>query len=103
MKISPSVRVIGLGSLLLSVFISLYFSRLGAEQDWAWVEVFMVNLGHTVVYWVGNYQIFTWTKRRFPLYEQTRKRIIWQFVLISCYTVLASAGLSYVFCCFGVS
>ena len=63
-------------SLLLSFFIP-------ASPFWG---VFAVTLVYTICYWEGNYQLVSYTRSKYPRFEQSSKRIVIQAILALIYT-----------------
>jgi len=73
-------------SLLLSFFIP-------ASPFWG---VFAVTLVYTICYWEGNYQLVSYTRSKYPRFEQSSKRIVIQAILALIYTVSVGVLVSFV-------
>ena len=61
------------------------------EEFWPLV---LVNMLFTFVFWEGNYQLVGWVRERFPLMQQTRRRIFTQIGLSIGYTILGGTAVT---------
>ena len=61
-------------------------------------KAIFMSLTATLLLWEGDRQIFLIARQRYPLYAQTRNRLIFQTILILTYTVLVTAVDNYWIC-----
>ncbi len=52
----------------------------------------------TLLLWEGDRQLFLESRRRFPLFSQTRQRLIWQTITVVLYTLVVSVSVNYWIC-----
>ncbi len=72
---------------LLMLGLAGILAYFGHDADfWPYV---LVNLAYTFAFWEGNYQLVGWVRERFPLMQQTSRRIFTQIGLSVAYTLLA--------------
>ncbi|WP_162340076.1 sensor histidine kinase [Cyclobacterium salsum] len=84
---------------LLMLGLALLLANLRTEGHF-WHQ-FIANILFTFVYWEGNYQLVGWVRERFPLMQQTRKRIVTQTGLSIGYTILGGTTVTLLLDLFG--
>jgi hypothetical protein len=83
-------RVIGVP--LLSLFIALVLKF----RDPEFTKVFIMSLMNGLVIWEGCRQLFFLLRRRFPRYNQTSRRLIYQSAAILLYTLLVAMVMNWI-------
>lgn len=75
------------------VFFNCRFSR----PPYLTVEKYFATLLITTAIWIGNRYIMIYSRKRYPLFDDVRKRIIFQSILMLLFTVAANMLLGKVF------
>jgi hypothetical protein len=86
-----------IGIPFLSFIIPLVFlgCRLNRTPQLSW-DKYLVTLGITSAIWVGNRYIMVYSRKRYPDFEQVRKRLWFQSVIMFVYTVATNFTLGLV-------
>jgi hypothetical protein len=74
------------------IFFGMSFSQ---APYFTWNVYFSVLIITTVI-WLGNRYILIWARRRYPQFEQVRKRLLVQSVVMFVYTMVTNNVLGYV-------
>lgn len=73
------------------VFFGVRFQR---PPYFTW-KVYFTTIILTAAIWVGNRYIMTWTRNRYPQFEEVKKRLLVQSALMIGYTLIATNFLGY--------
>lgn len=83
---------------LASFLVPLIFFKVGfGNPPFFTGRIYLVTLMSTTVIWLGNRYIMIWSRARYPLFEDVRKRLLVQSLLMLGYTLLANNLLGYFF------
>ncbi|MEI6184300.1 MAG: histidine kinase [Bacteroidota bacterium] len=52
-------------------------------------RIFFIALFYTVVIWVGNRYIMIWARKKYPLFDDVKRRIIRQSIVMFLFTIIA--------------
>src|SRR4030095_2746922 len=73
------------------VFFGMRFKR---APLFTWNE-YLITLIITTVVWIGNRYILIWSRNRYPRFEEVRKRLLIQSVVMLIYTVISNNLMGY--------
>lgn len=81
---------------LTALLIPLVFfgRRFGRPPYFTW-QVYVTTLITTTLIWIGNRYIMVWARKKYPHFEQTRKRLLVQSVIMFFYTLLATNSMHF--------
>lgn len=81
---------------ILSFIIPIVFfgCRFEREPYFSW-DKYVTCLMITTVLWIGDRHIMVWCRRRYPLFQDVRRRLIVQSVIMFLYTVIGNNLLGY--------
>lgn len=68
------------------VFFGLHFLR----EPYLTTKIYVITLIITSIIWVGNRYIMIWSRTRYPFFEENRKRLGFQSIVMIFYTLLAT-------------
>ncbi|MEN9571306.1 MAG: hypothetical protein RL172_2537 [Bacteroidota bacterium] len=68
--------------------------RFGRAPFFTW-QVYVTTLISTLVIWLGNRYIMMWARKRYPAFEQTRKRLWVQSAIMLVFTIISTNGLHF--------
>ncbi len=68
--------------------------RFGRQPYFTW-QVYTTTLITTAIIWIGNRYIMVWARRHFPLFEDTRKRLFMQSLVMIVFTILITNTLGF--------
>ena len=74
----------------------IFFGRRFDEAPYLTWPVYRGGLIITAAVWMGNRMILIWSRTRYPQFEDTRKRLIRQSLLMFVFTLVANNLLAYV-------
>lgn len=81
---------------LASFIIPVIFFRASFERPpYFTANVYLSTLVITTVIWLGNRYIMIWARTRYPLFEEVRKRLLVQSMVMLGYTLFANNLLGY--------
>src|SRR5689334_18475000 len=89
------LMAIGIPVLAFIIPIVFFGCRFNRPPYLTW-DKYLVTLGITVVVWIGNRYIMIYSRRRYPLFDEVRKRIFFQSAIMLVFTILANTALSQV-------
>lgn len=89
------IRIIGAPTL--SLFIILINKGMDQLQEEFW-ESWFISLLNTVLLWEALRFLFIQSRKKFPGFEQTRKRLIFLAIICLSVTFTVTTSLDYVFC-----
>jgi two-component system, LytTR family, sensor kinase len=90
------LMAIGIPLLAFIVPIVFFNCRFNRPPVLSW-EKYFTTLFITAVIWVGNRYIMIYSRKKYPQFDEVRKRIFSQSVLMIVYTVFANVALGLVF------
>jgi len=96
-KIGFDDRVVMLFALpVLSFIIPIVFfgCRINSYPFFGW-DKFFTTLFITILLWIGNRYILIWSRTRYPLFKQTRRRLYVQSLSMFVFTVVGNNLLGY--------
>ena len=73
------------------VFFGLRFQK----PPYFTLTIFLTTFIITAVIWIGNRYIMIWARRRYPQFEQVRRRMLIQSLVMLGYTIIATNFLGY--------
>ena len=87
---------------IAGLLIPLAFFHEVFEGPWiyALISIF-ISLVHAVVYWEGNRLIVIFHRLKYPDFSQVGKRLGFQMLWVTIYSVVIAVILEYLFCCLG--
>ncbi|MEP6675133.1 MAG: histidine kinase [Ferruginibacter sp.] len=82
---------------VLSFIIPIVFSgcRFNRIPYFTW-DKFVITLGITILLWMGDRAIMVWCRRRYPLFQDVRKRLAIQSLCMFLFTVIGNNLLGYI-------
>jgi two-component system, LytTR family, sensor kinase len=83
---------IGIPLLAFIIPIAFFGCRIGRPPFLTW-EKYLVTLGITAAIWIGNRYIMIYSRRKYPLFDEVKRRIFYQSVLMLVYTVITNSIL----------
>lgn len=87
------LMAIGIPVLAFIIPIVFFGCRFNRPPYLTWDKYF-VTLGITAVVWIGNRYIMIYSRRRYPLFDEVRKRIFFQSAIMLVFTVAGNTALS---------
>lgn len=75
----------------------IFFGRRIGREPYFTGRIYLTAFIVTSVLWLGNRFILILTRRRYPLFEETRKRLLVQGSVMFVFTIIATNGLGYLF------
>lgn len=85
--------ILGLSFIIPIVFFGVRFGRAPQFK----FAVFITCLATILTIWVGNRYIMIWARKRYPDFDQVRKRFAVQFSIMGLFTLVANNLLGYFF------
>jgi len=87
-----TIIMIPLSALLIPI---IFMGRkFGRPPYFTW-QVYTTTIITTAVIWIGNRYIMIWARRRYPLFENTRKRLVVQSIVMFFFTIASTSFLSF--------
>src|SRR5688572_138600 len=86
--------LMAIGIPLLSFIIPIVFfgCRFNRAPYLTW-EKYLTTLGMTAAIWIGNRYIMIYSRKRYPLFNEVKKRLVFQSLIMFVFTVLANVLL----------
>lgn len=83
-----------IGIPLLSFIIPIVFfgCRFNRPPYMGW-DKYLTTLGITAIIWIGNRYIMIYSRKKFPLFNEVRKRLIFQSAIMFVFTVISNNAL----------
>ncbi|HMO61727.1 MAG TPA: histidine kinase [Ferruginibacter sp.] len=90
------LMAIGIPLMAFIIPIVFFGCRFNRPPILSW-EKYFTTLLITAVIWIGNRYIMIYSRKKYPLFDEVRKRIFFQSALMLVYTVVANVALGLVF------
>lgn len=87
------LMAVGIPLLAFIIPIVFFGCRFDRPPYLTW-DKYIVTLGITAAVWFGNRYIMIYSRRKYPLFDEVRKRIIFQSALMLVYTIVSNTVLS---------
>lgn len=86
------LMAIGIPLLAFIIPIVFFGCRFNRPPFLTW-EKYLVTMGITASIWIGNRYIMIYSRRRYPLFDEVRKRIIFQSAIMLVFTIITNTLL----------
>ena len=83
------LMIIGIPLLSFIIPIVFFGCRFNRPPFMSW-DKYVTTLVITAVIWIGNRYIMIYSRRKYPLFNDVRKRLIFQSVIMFVFTVVAN-------------
>lgn len=90
------LMAIGIPLLAFIIPIVFFNCRFNRPPVLTWEKYFTTML-ITAVIWIGNRYIMIYSRSKYPVFDEVRKRLVFQSALMLVFTVIANVSLGFVF------